>query len=243
MSEVTVVGHQKRSLMGIAFPDLNSTKSERKQWDANQSLYHERLGAKQPLSQKGDPLSYSKSLPMYISWTQEQKNYRAMQAFAVGIMAAPALIATSPAEIGFSLTAQKVTAFAIDATVQTAVNAMEHRNIFSNYNFLSGATSILIGAPEGASLSDLAQVSLLNSEISSSVNISERSLFGPTTIFRFNPSEIIINATFGTLAGKYSQLIGNGAGSNAFGDGASLPINVAGAAASEAVSKSESKEQ
>ncbi|MBS1948776.1 MAG: hypothetical protein JST47_13515 [Bacteroidetes bacterium] len=211
-----------------------STKSKRQTWARNQGTYADRLHNNQPLSQKGDPASYTSSLGMYKHWTQEEKNYRAMQAWAVGIIASPALIATSPAEIGVALTAQRFTAVAIDASIQTAVNAMLHKNVFSNYNFVSGAASFLIGAPEGASLSDLAQVNLLNSTISTSINVSSSSVFGPNSIFTFDPRAILINAAFGTAAGKYSQFIGNGSGAgDAFGDAAASPMNLAGAVGDE----------
>ena len=223
LAPVTVWGHKKQASNWLGWPE--STKSERQIWQRNQGIYADRLNKGQPRSQNGDPASYTASLAMYERWTQEEKNYRAMQSWAVGIIAAPALIATSPAQIGIGVLSQKLSAFAIDASIQTTLNLMEHKDPVADYNAMGGLTSFLIGAPEGASLTDLAQVSLLNSTISTSVNLSIASVVrGDKPIFSFNPLSIMINASFGTAAGSFSQFLDVGTP----GDAYASPLNFVG---------------
>jgi hypothetical protein len=80
---------------------------------------------------------------------------------------------------------------------------------------------------------------LLNSTLSTSVNLSASSASGTTPVFSFNLSSILINAAFGTAAGGYSQLIGAATGSGAFGDAAASPINLTGAVVDEATKPKE----
>jgi hypothetical protein len=101
-------------------------------------------------------------------------------------------------------------AFVVDAGVQTVVNAIEHKNIFSNYNFISGGAALLIGAPEGASLSNIVGVNAVTSTLGSSVNLSYSSVFGPDRVLSFNPLSILIGTAFGSAASRVSQAIGGG---------------------------------
>jgi len=169
---------------------------------------------------------------MYKGWTQADKEGRAMQAWAVGIMAAPALLAASPAEVGLALQMKvgvNAGAFAVDATVQTVVNTIENKNIFTNYNVISGGAALLIGAPEGASLGNLIGVNLATSTLSTSVNISASSVFDNGKMFSFDLRSILINTAFGAGAGRVSQFAGGGA----TGDMLASPFNLAGAGADE----------
>lgn len=226
-----VYGHKPQAVNYIYWPQ--STSADRKTWAGNQGTYYDRLHNNQPLSQKGDPASYTASLSMYKRWTQADKEGRAMQAWAVGIMAAPALLAASPAEVGLALQMKvgfNVGAFAVDAGVQTVVNTIEHKNIFSNYNFISGGAALLIGAPEGASLSNIVGVNAVTSTLGSSVNLSYSSMFGPDRVLSFSPLSILIGTVFGSAAGKVSQAIGGGA----VMDGLASPFNFTGTAIDEA---------
>jgi hypothetical protein len=205
---------------------------ERATWARNQGRYYDRVNQHLPLSQKGDPASYTSSLDMYKGWTKAEAEGRAMQAWAVGIVAAPVLATPSPGEVVYALRMKvglNVGAFLVDAGVQTTVNAIENKNIVSNYNLLSGGLALTIGAPEGASLSNLVGANLATSTLSTSINISANSVFDNGKIFSFNPLSIIINTAFGAGASGVSQISGGGATGDILGS----PLNFAGAAVDE----------
>jgi RHS repeat-associated protein len=226
-----VYGHKSQAWGGFYWPE--SSSADRRTWARNQGTYYDRLHSGRDLSQRGDPASYTSSLSMYKGWTQADKDGRAMQAWAVGIISAPALLAASPAEVGLALQMKagfNLGAFAVDAGVQTVVNTIEHKNIFSSYNFISGGAALLIGAPEGASFSNIIGVNAVTSTIGSSVNLSISSLSGKDDIFSFNPLSILIGTVFGSAAGKVSQVIGGGA----VMDGMASPFNFTGTAIDEA---------
>jgi RHS repeat-associated protein len=225
-----VYGHKAQAVNYINWPQ--SSSADRRTWAGNQGTYYDRLHNSQALSQKGDPASYTSSLSMYKQWTQAEKDGRAMQAWAVGIMAAPALLAASPAEVGLALQMKvgfNVGAFAVDAGVQATVDGIEHKNFLANYNIISGGAALLIGAPEGASFSNLVGVNLATSTLGTSVNISASSIFDNGKIFSFNPLSILINTAFGSGAGRISQVAGGGA----TGDMLASPFNLAGAGVDE----------
>ncbi len=202
-------------------------------------MYYGRTLNNQPAIQKGDPLSYRSSVGMYKKWDIEERNYRAMQAWAVGIIASPVVLSTvSPSAIIASLRL-KLVPVVVDAGIQTIVNGMQHKNIFSSYNFASGAASLLINAPEGATLNNMIGVAFANSTIGASVNLSSNSLSGISPIFSFDPRSIIINTAFGTAAGQYSNFIGSETGSSTFGDAAASPINLGGAVIDQGTKKNE----
>jgi hypothetical protein len=236
LATVTVYYHKKRVWGGFYWPE--STSRERKTWARNQGLFVSRKFARQPLVQKGDPSSYLASVPMYKRWAIEEENSRAMQAWAVGIIATPALIETTPAELAVALRIKlgfNATAVAVDAAVQTTMSAMQHRNILSNYNVISGGTALVLGVPEGAALSNIAGATLINSSISTSVNISISSIQGRAPILSFNPASILINTAFGTTASRYSQFVSAGTGSAQFGDAVASPIILAGGITDEVI--------
>jgi len=79
-----------------AFYWPSSTNSDRQEWDRNEGIYYSRSLNNHSLNQKGDPSSYTSHLPMYKRWHVVDQNYRAMQAWAIGILASPALVALSP---------------------------------------------------------------------------------------------------------------------------------------------------
>lgn len=231
LTPYTVYGHKKQVWGGFYWPE--STRVERATWTRNQGLYADRLQNNQPLSQVGDPVSYTSSLSMYKRWTQADNEGRAMQAWALGIMAAPALAAAAPAEVGLALRIKagiNLGAFAVDAGMQTVVNTMEHKNIFTNYNFLSGGAALLIGALEGASLSNIVGVNAVTSTLGSSVNLSINTFSGKDRVLSFNPLSIIIGTVFGSAAGKVSQINGGGATMDALAS----PFNFTGTAIDEA---------
>ncbi len=222
-----------------AFSWPNSTKSDRQEWDRNERMYYSRSLNHKSLNQKGDPASYTSHLPMYKRWHVVDQNYRAMQAWAVGILGAPALLTTvSPAALATSIRIKSIP-FLVDATVQTVVNGMQNKNVFSNYNFAGGVASLIINAPEGAAFKQIAGVSFANSLLSSSVTLSGNSINGSSPVFSFNPISIIINAVFGAAAGQYSEFVGTGSGISSFGDAAASPINLTGVVLDEAIKKKE----
>jgi hypothetical protein len=152
---------------------------------------------------------------MYKQWTKAGNEGRAMQAWAVGIISAPALLAAAPAEVGLAFRMKlgfNVGAFAVDAGVQTVANTIENKNIFTNYNFLAGGLALTTGAPEGATMSNIIGVNLLTATAGSSVNLSAGSIFGNDPTLSFNPLSILIGTAFGSAGGKLSQGLGGGAG-------------------------------
>jgi hypothetical protein len=232
LPSVTVYGHKQQAINSFNFPQWNSADTRR--WARNQNTYYSRLnGGDKNLSHPGDPASYTSSLSMYKGWTQADKDGRAMQLWAVGIMATPALLAASPAEVGLALQMKvglNLGAFAVDAGVQSVVNGIEHKNIFSSYNFLSGGLALAIGAPEGASLGNIVGVNALTSTLGSSVNLSISSLSGTDPILSFHPLSILIGTVFGSAAGKVSQVMGGGAAMDAMAS----PFNFTGTGIDEA---------
>ncbi|MDO6430219.1 hypothetical protein Q4E93_06470 [Flavitalea sp. BT771] len=165
-------------------------------------------------------------------WTKAENDGRVMQAWAVAIIATPALSASSPAEISLALRMKvgfNVGAFAVDAGLQTVANTIEHRNIFTNYNFLSGGAALLIGAPEGAPLNNIIGVNLMTATAGSSVNLSINGI-STGDILSFNPLSILIGTVFGSAAGKVSLSVGGGATMDALVS----PINFSGTAVDEA---------
>jgi RHS repeat-associated protein len=92
VASVKGIRHKPRS--GFYWP--SSSQSERQEWDRNQSMYNSRSLNQQSLNQKGDPASYTSHLPIYKRWHVVDQNYRAMQSWAVGILASPALVALAP---------------------------------------------------------------------------------------------------------------------------------------------------
>ncbi len=89
-----------------AFSWPNSTKSDRQEWDRNERMYYSRSLNHKSLNQKGDPASYTSHLPMYKRWHVVDQNYRAMQAWAVGILAAPAIVALAPTTLNLIIGAK-----------------------------------------------------------------------------------------------------------------------------------------
>lgn len=156
---------------------------------------------------------------------------RAMQAWAVGIIGAPALAGASTEAIAVAVdfeVKKHIAAAVVDAGVQTVVNTIEHKNIASNYNFLSGGTALLIGAPEGASLSNIIGVNAVTATVGTSINLSVNGV-RTRDIFSFNPGSILIGTVFGSAAGRASQAFGGGAAM----DGMMAPANFTGAAVDE----------
>jgi RHS repeat-associated protein len=222
-----VYGHKSQPANYINWPE--STSADRRTWARNQGTYYDRLHSGRDLSQKGDPASYTSSLGMYKGWTKADKEGRAMQAWAVGIMAAPALLGASPEAIAYGLDLEikrHIGAAFVDATLQTVGNGIEGKNPFANYNFASGAVALIFGAPEGASLTNIIGVNAFNATIGTSVNLSISSLTGHEDILGFHPLSILIATVFGTGGSWVSGAIGGGN----LGDGLVAPINVTGQA-------------
>ena len=231
LPSVTVVGHAHAHW--FYYPE--STQYDRDKWTFHQHLYQDRLAYGQPLNQKGDPAGYTASKPMYDRWAQADKEGRAMQAWAVGIMAVPALLAVSPAEVGLALQMKagwNVGAFAVDMGVQAVVNKIEHKDIASNYNFLSGGLALTVGAPEGATLSNVIGVNTVMATVGTSVNMSVNGV-RTRDIFSFNPQSILIGTVFGSAAGRASQAVGGGP----LMDAMMAPINFTGTAVDEGTKK------
>ena len=206
----------------------HSGASERSGWAANQSRYYDRLNQHQALEQDDDPVSYCISLKRnYKPWTQAEKESRAMQAWVVGIISAPALIGASPEVIAWGVDFEikrHVAAFAVDGGLQIVGNAIEHQNILENYNFVSGGAALLIGVPEGASMQNVIGVSAFNATLGTSVNVSAASLKGRAPVLSFNPLSILIGTAFGP-SGYYAS--GAIRGGN-LGDRLISPLNVTG---------------
>jgi len=222
-----VYGHKAQAINYINWPQ--STAADRRTWASNQSTYYDRINHGKDPSQPGDPASYTASVGMYKRWTQEEKNYRAMQAWAVGIIAAPALVGAAPAAVAYGLDftiTEHISAAVIDVSLQTIANGIEGKDPIANFNFASTAAALVIGAPEGASLQNVIGVNALNATIGTSINISAASLQGHADVFSFNPISILIATAFGTAGAKVSGAIGGGN----LGDGLVAPINVTGQA-------------
>jgi RHS repeat-associated protein len=227
---------QTQSGNWLGYP--GSTIRDRQYWKYHQQTYYNRVQYHQPSRQAGDPKGYTASVDMYDQWAKTEDSYRRMQAWAVGVIATPTLLASSPAEIGLALKMKvgfNVGAFAVDAGVQATTSAIEHKNFLSNYNFISGGSAMFLGAPEGASLSNVVGANLVNSTLSTSVNISANSVFGPENILSFNPRSILINTAFGSSASGLSKLLGGGWA----GDVLAAPVNFTGATIDEATKPKE----
>ena len=169
---------------------------------------------------------------MYKRWTQEDKNYRSMQSWSVGIMAAPALLGVAPEALAYSIDFKiknHIGAAIVDAGLQTVANGIEGKNPFTNYNFASGAAALIFGVPEGASLQNVIGVNALNAAIGTSVNVSASSLTGHGDILSINPLSFIIATAFGTIGTEVSGAIGGGNR----GDGLVAPVNLTGTAVDE----------
>jgi len=95
---------------------------------------------------------------------------------------------------------------------------------------ISGGAVLLIGTPEGASLSNIIGVNAVTSTLGSSVNLSFSSAFGPDRVLSFSHLSILIGTAFGNAAGKVSQAIGGGATMDALAS----PFNFTGTAIGEA---------
>jgi hypothetical protein len=155
-----------------------------------------------------------------------------MQLWALGIMAAPALLAASPEEVGLALQMKvgfNLGAFAVDAGVQATVAGIEHKSFLANYNIVSGALALGLGAPEGASMSNIVGVNFVTSTFGSTFNLSYNSAFGPAPIASFNPLSILIGTVFGASAGRVSQI----GGGEATGDMLASPFNLIGTGVDE----------
>jgi hypothetical protein len=227
VASVKGIRHKPRS--GFYWP--SSTKSERQEWDRNESMYSRRASNGQAVGQKGDPSSYTSHLPMYQNWSREEKNYRAMQSFAVGILGTPVLISISPAVVVAALRMKlqaNIIAGSADFGVQALMNGSQHKSMLSNWNPVSTVLSFGLGAPTH-SLSNIAGVSLFSASISFSVNLSPTAI-GNNNIFSFDPRSIIINAVFGTAAGAGGNQFKVDFRNSSLGEGFSQTINLAGAA-------------
>ena len=225
----TVKGIRHKPRSGFYWP--NSTKSERQEWDRSEDVYNRRASNRQALGQKGDPSSYTSHLPMYQNWSKEEKNYRAMQSFVVGILGTPVLVSISPAVVVAAIRMKvqaNIIAAGADFGVQALMNGSEHKSISSNWNPVSTVLSFGLGAPTH-SISNIAGVSLFSSSISSSINLSPTAI-GKNNIFSFDPRSIIINAVFGTAAGVGSNQFKVDFRNSSLGDGFSQTISLAGAA-------------
>jgi len=226
-----VYGHKAQPINSFNLPNWDA--SDTRTWARNQNLYYDRLNRGQDLSQKGDRPSYTASLSMYKGWTKADKDYRAMQAWAVGIIAAPALLGASTEAVawGLNFEIQKhIGAAAVDATLQTVSNAIEGHNPFTNYNFASGAAALIFGAPDGASLQNIIGVNAFNATLGTSLNLSVASFQGEAPVLSFHLSSILIGTLFGTIGGEVSGASGGG---NLM-DGLVAPINLTGTAVDEA---------
>jgi len=221
----------------LGYPGYSKKEQDRDR--GFQDVYYNRKVSGQPLNQQGDPTLYTSKLVDYKRWDLAEKQYRAMQSWALGILASPVLLTTVSPGALVACIRIKSTPFIVDAAIQTTLNGMQHKNIFSNYNFSGGLASLIINTPEGASFSQIAGVAFANSTISSSVTLSGNSINGSSPVFSFSPVSIMINTVFGTTAGQYSGFIGNGTGISSFGDAAASPINFGGVVLDEAIKKKE----
>lgn len=233
-----VYGHKQEPFNWLGYP--SSTKSERRRWARNQDMYYDRLHSNQPLSQQGDPDSYMASLGMYKRWTQAEKDSRAMQAWAVGIMAAPALLAVSPVEVGLAMQMEAGWhggAWAVDAGIQTMTNVMEGKNPLTNYNVLAGGLALGTGVPEEATISNIIGANLITATVGTSVNVSIDAV-KRRDVLSFNLSSILIGTAFGSAAGAGSMKLGKGGN---LMDMMFSPLNFTGAAIDEVTKPKENK--
>jgi hypothetical protein len=194
-------------------------------------MYYDRLSKGQAVNQEGDSKSYKQSIVLYNKWMTEEQESRKMQLFAVGLMATPALLSTSPAilisSLRVKLTANVVAAGA-DFGIQALMNVSNNRSILQNWNPVATGTAFLLGT-SSHSLSNIAGVSLINSTFSTSINLSLDAR-NNGSIFSFDPSSIIINAVFGTAVGFSGNQLKVDFRNLSLGEGASQSINLAGAA-------------
>jgi len=94
LGNVTVFGKRKSSYTILYWwPGTTEMNNARN----NYQLYFSRKLKGLPLSELGDPESYLSKLNWYKHLSDEEDNYRAMQAWVVGIIATPALLFATPA--------------------------------------------------------------------------------------------------------------------------------------------------
>lgn len=228
LDDVSVKGTRKKKPQAFHWP--SSTQSQRQEWDKNENTYWNRYLNHQPLSQKGDPSSYTSKLGMYNRWSLEGQNYRAMQSWAVGVMATPVLISISPGVIFTALRMKlqaNLVAAGADFGIQALVNGSNHRSIINNWNPVSTGLSFGIGTPTH-SLGNIAGVSLLNATFSSSINLSIQSRL-EGSVLSFDARGILINAAFGTAGGAMGNQLKVDFRNLSLGEGASQTINLTGA--------------
>jgi RHS repeat-associated protein len=100
LGNVTVYGKRKSSYNILYWwPGTTEMNNARN----NYQLYFSRKLKGLPLSEPGDPESYLSKLNWYKHLSDEEDNYRAMQAWVVGIMATPALLFATPAIAEYSI--------------------------------------------------------------------------------------------------------------------------------------------
>ena len=228
LDDVSVKSTRKKKPRGFYLP--SSTKSQRQEWDKNENTYWSRYLNHQSLSQKGDPASYTSRLGMYNRWSNEEQNYRAMQSWAVGIMATPVLISISPtaifAALRMKLQANLVAAGA-DFGIQALMNGNQHQSILGNWNPVATGSAFLIGTPTHT-LGNIAGVSLINATLANTINLSSEAR-NKGTIFRFDATSIIINAAFGTAGGAMGNQLKVDFRNISLGEGVSQTVNLTGA--------------
>jgi len=101
-ASVTVYSTPKRNKGGtwLGYPGYSKKEQDRDR--GFQDVYYNRKVSGQPLNQQGDPTLYTSKLVDYKRWDLAEKQYRAMQSWAAGIiLCVPALTAT-PALFGLS---------------------------------------------------------------------------------------------------------------------------------------------
>jgi RHS repeat-associated protein len=76
LAPVYVYGQKAQPINSFNLPNWNA--SDVRTWARNQGTYADRVHNNQLLSQGGDPASYTASLAMYKTWTQADKDGRAM---------------------------------------------------------------------------------------------------------------------------------------------------------------------
>jgi hypothetical protein len=106
-----------------------------------------------------------------------------------------------------------------------------HRSILDNWNPVSTTLAFGIGASTHT-LANNFGVSLLNSTLSSSINLSAQSRM-EGTILSFDASSIILNAVFGTAAGSIGNQMKVDFKNISLGEAASQSIIFSGAVIDE----------
>ncbi len=200
LEPVTVHSQPKQKWGGFHWP--SSTTSHRNEWKYNQHLYYSRTLNGESAIQKGDRESYKSSVGLYKKWDVEEKNYRAMQAWAVGILASPVLLSTAPSTVIAAMKMKLSTNFvgaAADFGIQAYSNGSCGKPILQNWNPVSTALAFGVGTPTH-SLGNIAGVSLINATLSTSINLSQNSIAKGSEL-SFNLTSIVINTTFGTFSG------------------------------------------